>query len=123
MNNVAFIYQPHYKTHAFRVAVMDQRGKEENFVVVTCSQEYNGVWKYKSELQKNFDRWNNGKVQCFVVPISDCTFVKHLHEVKDGAIRYNIIKQQKEWIDNNVRNRDYTYSSIPEWVLEEVLKL
>jgi hypothetical protein len=62
----------------------------------------------------------NGRTTCYEIPISSCTFIKKLEDIVPQDKRNIVIKQQKEWLNNNVKNRDYTYSDRPDWVLKEV---
>lgn len=120
MENVAYIYQPHFKTSMFRVAVNKQQSKETNYIVVTCSPQYNGLWKYNGDLHESCSRWINGKTTCYEIPISKCTFVKSLDEIVQPQHRKEVIKQQQSWLQNQVKNRDYMYSELPDWVVKEL---
>lgn len=116
--NIAYIYEPHFKTSMFRVATKEQQGSEFNYIVVTCSPSYNGVWKYKSSNKSNYDIWMNGKLPCFCVPISDCCKIKELTELTNSAIINRVKKQQSDWLKSNVKNRDYIYKNgKPDWML------
>ena len=120
MENIAYIYQPHFKTSMFRVAVNKQQSKDTNYIVVTCSPQYNGVWKYSGDIHYSCDRWINGKTACYEIPISSCTFVKSLNEIVPIDKRRMVINQQKEWLKNEVKNRNYSYSEIPDWMMKEI---
>ena len=121
MSNVAYIYQPHFKSHKFRVALNDQEGVFENFIVVTCSPAYNGVWSYPSAnlKEKNYEIWKNGRLECVCVPIEDCERFKTLEELKNPVVIENVKKQQKTWLKNQC-NTDYghNYKNKPDWMLE-----
>ena len=120
MENVAYIYQPHFKTGMFRVAVNKQQSLKTNYIVVTCSPQYNGVWKYDGILHKDCGRWLNGKTMCYEIPISSCTFLKSLDEIQQPNKRKEVMRQQKKWIENHVKNRDYSYNEVPEWIIREL---
>ena len=89
MFNVAFIYQPHFKTGCFRVAMHDQKGKNNNYVIVTCSPMYNGVWRYSPDNISKYSHWKNGNIDCICVPIKDCVQVKNLEDITK---QYNLEK-------------------------------
>ena len=119
MQNVAYIFQPHFNTSMFRVSANSQQSSETNYIVVTCSPQYNGVWKYSGAIHSFCGRWMNNNTVCYEIPISSCIFVKSLEEIVDKAKRKKVVKQQKDWFTKNVRNRNYTYSEIPKWFLKE----
>lgn len=117
--NVAYVYQPHFKNHEFRVAKVDQEGLKENFIVVTCSPSYNGVWSYPSENVKKYTVWKNGRLECLCVPIQDCERFKTLEEVVNPVVIENIKKQQEKWFKNQVSSQYGTqYKEKPEWMLK-----
>ena len=117
MERIAYIYQPHYKTQVFRVAVNKQQHPDTNFIVVTCSEQYNGVWKYDSKLHETCSRWVNNNTTCYEIPISECTFVRSLNELRNSEVIDKVIEQQTKWFKNEVKNRNYEYKEIPEWIL------
>lgn len=119
MANIAYIYQPHFKTGMFRVAVKDQLGTDKNYIVVTCSPQFNGVYSYPvSNIQeKKYDTWSNNGTNCICVPIVDCQKLKELNEVTNSEVISRIKKQQNAWYNNNITNRDYEYKGKPEWML------
>lgn len=117
LGNIAYIYQPHFNSKCFRVATKDQQGNNYNYIVVTCSPTYNGIWKYPATKTSSFDIWKNGSVPCYCVPIDNCEFVKPLDKIADKNILNKVIKQQKQWYNNNIKNRDYTYFEKPDWLL------
>jgi hypothetical protein len=78
------------------------------------------VWKYDGSLHKTCGRWVNGKTTCYEIPISSCTQIKSLEEIKQPDIRKEVVRQQKEWLKSEVRNRDYSYKDTPDWMLDEV---
>ena len=117
LKNVAYIYQPHFKSNCFRSATKDQQGKKYNYVVVTCSPTYNGVWKYDSNKSSSFSVWTNGNTPCYCVPISECEFVKSLKDISNVDTLNKVIAQQKQWYNNYIKNRDYNYVEKPDWVL------
>lgn len=120
MENVAYIYQPHFKTSMFRAAVRDQQSKGDNYIVVMCSTKYNGVWKYSGKLHESCGRIKNNNLICYEVPVSECVFVQTLDSIKDPAMRSKIADYQKKWIGNDVKGRDYKYQSMPDWVVREL---
>ena len=117
MNNIAFIYEPHFNTSKFRVAVKNQQGNNYNYIVVSCSPSYNGVWRYKAERRATYDCWKNNTLSCYCVPIEDCEKIKELKDIENTDIIKKIKKQQKNWLDSNVTNRDYKYKTKPNWML------
>ena len=116
-NNIAYIYQPHFNTNCFRVALVNQQGKKYNYIIVTCSPEYNGVWKYNADNVLNYDVWSNNNKGCQCVPIRDCRRIKLLNELTNIEVINKVKFQQKKWYNNTVKNRDYTYADKPEWML------
>ena len=117
--NLAYIYQPHFKTDCFRVAIKDQQGPDYNYVVVTCSPQYNGIYKYpmKNIKDKHYTVWYNNKTPCICVPIKDCEKVKELTEITNNDILKKVKRQQQMWYKSEVENRDYQYVNKPEWML------
>ena len=117
MNNMGFILQPHFNTHCFRVAVNDQQGTEYNYITVTCSPKYNGIWKYPASNVKMYKHWKNKSIECLCVPITDCTFLQTLDSIKTESIRNKVKAQQQKWYKNQIQNRDYNYNEKPTWLL------
>lgn len=117
MKNVAFIYQPHFKTDCFRVAIKNQQGSDINFIVVTCSPSYNGVWKYDAHNMNSYADWRNNNVWCKCVPINDCTYIKPLEQLSNQNIIKIVKQQQNDWFKNQIKNRNYSYVSKPDWLL------
>lgn len=117
MNNVAFIYQPHFKSNMFRVAVHEQQGSVDNYIVVCCSEKYNGVYQYPAIKRKDYGIWYNNDLACYCVPLEDCNYYKSLKDITNPKIIKEVKKLQKKWFNNQVRNRDYTYKDKPEWML------
>ena len=117
MLNVGFILQPHFNSQCFRVAKQNQQGKNNNYIIVTCSPKYNGVWSYPIKNISKYDVWQNGNLQCLCIPISDCIKVRELHEIVDPVIKKTIQEQQESWYNNKVKNRDYSYASKPIWMI------
>lgn len=115
--HTCYIYQPHFKTNCFRVAKKEQQGEIYNYVVVTCSPEYNGVWRYKADKVHNYETWVNGKLQCYCVPIDDCERIKTLTELVNPDVIRQVKRQQSEWFTNNIKNRDYKYKEKPLWMI------
>lgn len=117
MNNVSYIYQPHFKSNCFRVAINDQQGINNNYIVVTCSPHYNGVWRYPADNVSKYDVWYNGKVACYCVPIKDCTLMMTLDKLVNPDDIKKVKRQQKKWYMNKVTNMNYEYKNKPEWML------
>lgn len=117
MNNMAFIYQPHFNTKCFRVAVNEQRGIDYNYVVVTCSPQYNGIWKYPASNIKMYSHWKNKNVECLCVPINDCVYLQTLESIQTQPIINKIKFQQQTWYKNQVQNRNYVYTEKPDWLI------
>lgn len=120
MSNMAFIYQPHFKTGMFRVAISQQAatGDNSNYIVVTCSETYNGIWAWRhSEVENVLGYWTNKNTACYTVPIEYCRYVKSLQELTDKSIITKVKKQQNKWYKSEVENRDYEYKKKPEWML------
>lgn len=115
---MAFIFQPHFNSKCFRVSKTSQKGSLYNYVVVTCSPEYNGIWKYEAKKISGFSSWQNGGVSCYCVPISEYTFLQPLESIKTPEIISKIKKQQHKWVNNTVTNRDYKYAETPDWILK-----
>jgi hypothetical protein len=117
--NIAYIYQPHFKSECFRVASKDQQGPENNYIVVTCSPQYNGIYKYpaKNIQDKHYDTWCNNKTLCICVPIKDCEKIKELPQITNEDIIRDVRKQQQDWYKSEVKNRDYNYVNKPEWMI------
>lgn len=107
-NNVVFIMQPHYNSSKFRVDASHQLG-EENYICVTCSPSYNGVWKYNRDVLKDCEYWYNNGLKCWCVPISKCTFVKRLEEINNENTIKIVKKQQSNWVK--------TYKQKPDWLI------
>lgn len=118
-SNIAYIYQPHFNTQKARVSIANQRGDDYNFVVITCSPMFNGVYRYPISKIPSFGRIYNGKLPCYEVPISDLDFVCSLENIKGEERKSAVVEQQTKWFKSEVRNRDYIYEEIPEWMLPE----
>lgn len=117
MNNIAYIYQPHFMTNCFRVAVDDQQGDEYNYIIVTCSPKYNGVYKYPASNIKNYTLWNNKRLTCVCVPVDDCEKIGTLTDIKKPDSMNRVMKQQSNWFNNNVENVNHQYNEKPDWML------
>lgn len=115
-DNIAFIYTQHNLTRCFRVA-KNHAMSEINYIIVTCSPTYNGVYRYSRDILKDCESWNNKKLQCWCIPIDKCVKVQEIKDIKREDIRKKIIKQQKEWFNSQVENRDYEYKNKPEWMI------
>lgn len=115
--NICMIYTPHYMSQCFRVACDKQRGADNNYIIVTCAPQHNGVYQYPASVTKNAEIWMNGKKQCYCIPISECTKIKDLDELSNPDTISRVKKQQTKWYESTVKNRDYTYKKKPEWML------
>ena len=116
--NVSYVMQPHFKSNCFRAAVKNQHGGEFNFVVITCSPEYNGVWKYNAALAPEFEIWMNGKTPCYCVPIEVCTRIRTLDELVNPVVIAAVKEQQNKWYKNQVKNVEHQYKNKPSWMLK-----
>lgn len=116
-SNMAFIYEPHFKTSKFRVAVADQQC-ETNYIVVTCSPRYNGIWKWTKTLGKKYETWYNNGLVCYCIPIDECIKTQELNSIQNPEIRAKVKKLQSKWYKSEVRNRDYEYKNKPEWMID-----
>lgn len=117
MLNMAFVYQPHFKTECFRVDSNKQQGSHVNYIVVTCSPKYNGIWKYPAENIKQYKHWQNGKLDCICVPIKDCKKLQPLNTIRTESIKKQVKNQQEKWFKNQIKNRNYDYVNKPEWII------
>lgn len=117
-NNISCIYQPHFMSNCFRVACNKQQGKDFNYIIVTCSPEFNGIWKYPASICKDLSIWLNGKRPCYCVPIEKCTKYKDLDSISNPNTLKEVAKMQARWYASEVKNRDYVYKAgRPEWML------
>lgn len=105
MNNTAYIYQPHFMTNCFRVACKEQMGDDINYIVVTCSPTYNGVWKWDAKNKSLVEKWFNGKLACYCVPIKMCTKIKTLEELQNPQVISIVEAQQSQWKNKEVKNK------------------
>ena len=115
--NTCYIYQPHFNSDCFRVTKIDQQGKPLNYVVVCCAPSYNGVYSWDAKKAEKYSSWKNGSLDCYCVPIKDCTFMKSLESLENPEVIKKVKKMQKNWYNNQVRNRNYEYTKKPEWML------
>jgi len=127
-NNLAFVYRPKEKnpftgnwdSEYLCPSVISQQGKYWNYIVVTCCPSLNGVYAWKAQDKKKYKTWTNGKLECYYIPKSDCVY-KPFDEVPEemmNLIRPLIIQQQTKWLNNQVKNRNYTYKKKPDWMLD-----
>ena len=115
--NIYFLLQPHFKTNSFRVACNRQQGLNENYIVVTCSPEFNGVWAYPACNVSKYETIYSGSVLCYVVPIEDCIKIKELNEITNKEIIKKIKSYQNKWITGKIKNNVHKYDKKPDWVL------
>ena len=124
MSNIAYIFRPKEKNpytgnwdYEYLVpAVSKQKGKKWNYVVVACSPQYNGVYAW--DASKKYDTWQNGRMLCYYVPISECQF-RTFDEISPELrkiIKPEVIKLQEKWLNNQVKNRNYIYKKKPDWM-------
>lgn len=106
MRNIAYIYQPHFMSDSFRVACKEQMGTDVNYIVVTCSPTYNGVWKWEAKDKDIVEKWVNGKLPCYCVPIKLCKKIKTLDEVTNPVVLRIIESQQSQWKNKEVKKKE-----------------
>lgn len=111
MNNVAYLWTPHFNSGCFRVDINKQKGKNVNYIIVCCSPSYNGVWKWRPEDSKYFAKWANNGIQCWCVPIEYCEKVQELNEITTPEIIKEIKKNQKAYI------KKYREKENQKWIL------
>lgn len=95
--NIAFLWEPHNITKCARVAVSKQQGKDWNYIIICCSPERNGVYKYSANNTANYSIWTNKTMPCYEVPMTDLQFVQTLESITTASIINEIKKQQKAW--------------------------
>lgn len=128
-NTVAFITKPKFKdpftglweTNYFVPAVKYQLSYDstvKNSIVVCCSPEWNGVWQYDKNLKKNFITWMNGKLECYYVPIKDCTKIKDLDEIQNPVMINEVKALQEAWYKGKIKNHPEYKKKRPEWFLK-----
>lgn len=117
-SNVGFIYQPHYMTNCARVACCDQRGTKLNYVVICCSELYNGVYSYDASLTKEFNTWVNGKLPCYEIPMEKLTFERELDGIKDSGMRSYVKGMQKSWWKGQIKNGKAHKTDFPDWIID-----
>lgn len=123
--NICYTYGPKMKdpytgkweTNYFVPALQNKKGKKTNYIVITCSPKFNGVWEWDAANLSNYDTWANGRMICLYVPICDCRKIKELAEVTNEEYKAEIIKQQKQWYNKQVKNQNYEYKNKPDWML------
>lgn len=103
--NIAYIFQPHFKTMKLRPSCSEQRGTDFNYVVVTCSPSYNGIWKWDATKKEKYETWNNNNRLCYCVPLSECVKVKELDEITNPEILNGIAYTRKLWEDLKNKNK------------------
>lgn len=107
MSNKCYIYEPHFNTNCFRVS-MNEQLEDINYIIVTCSPSYNGVYKWNKPLIRSKDElgvWTNGKLPCYTVPIYLCTKIKDLSELVNPDVIKIVKKQQKDWAEGKVKGK------------------
>jgi len=125
-NNIAYTYTPKWKdpftgkweTNYFVPAVIDQKGTDKNYCIITCSPEWNGVWEYDASLTKNYKTWMNQKKLCYYLPIKDCKCIKTLEQVENPEVIKTIKQFQKAWFKGEVKNGRAYKGQEPDWFLK-----
>lgn len=108
-HNVAVIMQPHYKTRCFRVSTNNQISRGEyNYIVVTSTTMWNGMYKYPSKNTAFYKIWSNKGRPCYCVPMDDCVKIKELDDITDGVLLEEIEKQQKKY-ETMKKNGDFLH--------------
>ena len=107
-NNIAYIMQPHYLSNCFRVSCDKQLGRN-NYIIVTCSPSFNGVYTYDKSILKDCKLWSNKGRMCYEIPVNQCTLYKRLEELQNPEIIKEIKKQQSNWVK--------TYKQKPDWLI------
>ena len=128
MNNISFIYGPKHKnpfTDEFDdkylvPAIKDQQGVW-NYIVVTCSPSYNGVYKWNHMDKKKCKPWMNGKLPCYYVPRDICKCIKFDELDMSKPINQKIIeevkKMQKKWYKGETKGHEEYKIKKPDWML------
>ena len=116
-NNISFTYQPNFNTRTLRPLVSEQKGNKWNFVVVTCSETYNGVYKYPASKTKEFDTWGSGRNKRYIVPISDCEKIKELNQITNKETLTIIKEQQSLWLNGELPWCKEKFDEKPDWML------
>lgn len=114
-HNTAYIYQPKFKEEEFWVACHLQEHPDHNFIIVTCSEHYNGVYMWKKG--DEIGMMSNGKMSCYRVPICKCQYIKSLKELTAEDVIKKVIKYQKAWCKGQVKNNNYIYKTKPDWAI------
>ena len=102
--NVAYTWTPKFvspfgdKKVYLVPSVRDQQGVDWNYIFVTCSPTYNGVYKYPAQNVKKYTKWKNGKLDCLYVPLDDCTRIQLLDELTVPAVIDKVAKTQDAWL-------------------------
>lgn len=113
MNNISYIWEPHYMSGCVRVDVNKQQSDDWNFVIVCCSPLYNGSYRWKGTDRDKWETVKNGKITCYCIPLTQLEkSPKSLHELPD--IYKPMIKQtQEDWFNFGKRKNR------PDWFLDK----
>jgi len=80
--NVAFCLAPKIGGEVILLPACDkQQGKHWNYIVVCCSDEYNGLYRYKADIIPHLRCWDNNGKKCYVIPISEVEKFKELNQL------------------------------------------
>lgn len=130
--NIAVTYQPKFvspfgDSEVYAVpAVNKQRGSSTNWVVISCSPSYNGVYTWEYDANDIPKVWKNKNLSIYYIPINKMEYVASLEEMQnrtsEGAkyMTKEVIKQQTAWINGKVFNQSKVYTSVPDWCLDGV---
>lgn len=131
MNNIAYTYGPKLKnpetgewdSKYLVPAVKDQQGVW-NYIVVTCSPSYNGVyrWNKMQNIGTNkWKKWSNGKTICYYIPRDACKFKRFDELDMSKPVNQKLIeevkKQQEKWFKGGVKGKDAYKKKKPDWML------
>ena len=112
-NDLAIVWLPHFMTGCFRVAVNKQQGKESNYIIICCSPEYNGIWKWKTEDKKHFTKWTNNGTVCYCIPMEYCEKIQELEDIKNPELRREVRKNQENFCKKFRKSTNQT------WILKD----
>lgn len=116
-SNVAYVWQPKWLDSqgnsyvCFTPAVRNQHGVEWNYIIITNSPSYNGIWKWPAEDKNKVNIWRNGRLECYYVPQHLCEPVKKLEDITNWEVRKKIAEQQQKWFEYAKPKK------VPEWFL------
>jgi len=128
MNNISFTYGPKGKNpdtdewdYKYLVPAIKEQQGVWNYIVVTCSPQFNGVYRWNHMDKSKCKAWMNGKLPCYYVPIDICTFKRFDELDMDLPVNQKIIeevkKQQAKWFKGEVKGKDAYKKKKPDWML------